>query len=307
MVAALVLAAAPAWSGPRVIDVATEVKTAWLIAEAHVLEVDAPSENRRESPDSLRVRVTNDPQRIFRGHTWLGAELELKIPPDGAIRLFGELTTWVGRKQHLLLVADAKRMVVLGGYPGPTGYRMHAWVDFHAGKWRIECTDPALGGPIAEGEHRGAVVVERSALALVHRDEGRAFWATVAPYLIADASDPESHGVDRLIALLSSGSPKERDYAQATLIEDARLEVLRIRQALETARDPEARRRLPVILDGIRHGSRPIAVALGIPEASRRHVVEEALPLLEGGLRARAERWLARAAPTPQEAPVSPR
>jgi hypothetical protein len=304
MVAALVLAAAPAWPGPRVIDVAKEVRAAWLIAETHVLEVDAPSENRRERPDSLRVRVTNDPQRIFRGHTWLGAELELKIPPDGAIRLFGELLTRVHGKEPLLLVAGEDRMVVLGGYPGPTGYRMHAWVDFHAGEWRIECTDPALGGPIAEGEHRGALLVDRSALALVHRDEGRAFWASVAPYLIADASEPEPRDLDHLIALLSSGSPKERDYAQATLVEDARLEVLRLRRALETARDPEARRRLPVILDGIRRGSRPVAVALGIPEDSRRYVVEEALPVLEGELRASAERWLAR---TPQAtAPVSP-
>lgn len=290
--AALALAAAPLWAETLVIDVARELRDAWLVAEAEVLEVEDPTENRKKHPNAARVRVTRDPQRIFRGHEWLGAELDLKVPPDGAGKCTMQLRPGLGDPQSFLLVAGMDKMLLFGGYVGPTGYRLRAWNDLLGG-WRIECGDAALGAYVAEGEHKGAFLLDRGALARLHRDEGRAFWARVAQYVTAEPAGPEKLQLDRLVALLSSGSARDRDYAQATLLAEAGLHLFYLRRALEAAGDPEARRRLRTILDGF---ERVIAVAQLLPEGSKRYVVEEALPALEGEARARAERWLARQA-----------
>jgi hypothetical protein len=302
LAAALALATVPALADPVVFDVAKEMKEAWLIAEAHILEVDSPSDDRKRNPDEIRVRITADPERIFRGHEWLGAELELKIPPDGAIQCLG-LRIRIDEPEPMLVVADGDRMLVLGGYPAPGGYRMRTWADLHVGGWRLECADPLIGKPVAEGEHRGEILVDRAALARLHREEGRAFWATVAPYLTVDPSEPKARELDDLVEMLSSGSARERDDAQATLVADTRFHVLRLERALELARDPEVRRRLAAVLDRVR-SAHAVAAALSLQERSRRWVVEEALPVLEGEARARAERWLAREAAA---APLNPR
>lgn len=107
---------------------------AWA-AEVQVLQVNAgiPIHNQEQT---ATVRVTDDPERIFRGFELLGDEVTIHLNLGGEISCGEHLRRLAKEGGFVLMVVRGPSEVVLVGEPiddepEPT-YRLQAWYDFNA-------------------------------------------------------------------------------------------------------------------------------------------------------------------------------
>lgn len=124
---------------PVFLNLDAEVGRSALIAEVELLEVKkAEWMGRGAKGGALKVRVTSDAGKVWRGFSHLGKTLELKPPafgPGGATHALGAAMVADNRKRLFVLDKDGKHLLMAGtsrSVGGVPGYRLESWCDYNA-------------------------------------------------------------------------------------------------------------------------------------------------------------------------------
>jgi hypothetical protein len=281
---ALCGSAREAGAKPLVLRVDRVLEAAWLVAEVRILEV-RPASWRRFGPDRglVRVQVTADPRRIYKGFAFLGRTLRLLPSATGPQKCTGDLGVHEGSESTLLLVVGEEHTITLQGERRGESYRLRGWYDLNAcvlvgdgGQSGLRITDPS---------GYAGYDVPRTLLTRRHLRRARTFWARVARFLSGEQPAMGEKELRRCLADLSASSRERRDRAQVRLRTAATLRIADLREAAVLAEDPEARRRLARLLESLDEYALAYDAALRLaagPPDARAHVLREALHVLRG-------------------------
>jgi hypothetical protein len=297
----------PADAGSWTVEVGDTFDGAKLAAEVSVLEVRFATWRGFGHTGRVRVRVTSDPRRIFRGHEFLGRTLDLSPCPLGPQSSTAELGRRVDDREPLFLVADSDGAIWLAGARHGNGYRLRTWSDLDLKAVRLEV--PADLGRTVESGARIDIP-----LAALDRRFGKArqeFWGRVARFLGGEQPDAGPAELDGWIARLAAPAHEQRRRARLWIRRHACLRIAELRKALAAAPDPETGRNLRDILDDLGEFARAHDLAqelAGTPPGTRAAIVREGLPSLDGYARACADAYLRRVNAEGREpAPQAPR
>jgi len=280
------LAPAPALAKPMVVQIEHVLDRAWMVAEVQVDEVEVAGWNGiGPSPGRVRVRVTSDPRRIYKGLAQLGLTLELRPSPAGPQKCTADLNPLAGSGRSILLVVDEQRAIRLQGLPDPEGtrYRMRGWYDRNA--YLLTSSSGRIGEEILDRSGYRGLDVSRRDLADRWRARNRAFWGRVSRYLDAEPPLLGAVRLNRRIRELGAREPSRRAQAAAKLRRLAILNIPALRTAARTAADPEVRLSLRRLLDHLENYAEAHDVAMRLaaaPAPARIHVVREGLYTLHG-------------------------
>lgn len=281
----------PAGAATWFVDVASAFDGAKLAAEVSVLDVRFATWRGFGHTGRVRVRVTSDPSRIFRGHEFLGRTIDLSPCPLGPQSSTAELGRHVDDPAPLFVVADSKGAIWLSGTRRGDGYRLRSWSDAHAVTLQV----PASLGHRAESSER--IDVPRVALDRRYGKARYEFWGRVARFLAGEQPDADPAELDRRIAQLAAREPGQRRRAQLWIRKHAYLRISELRMALATAPDPETGRHLRELLNDLDDFACAYDLAQDLavtPAATRAAVVRAGLPALDGFARACADAYLRR-------------
>jgi len=291
-VAAVLVAAAAAHAKPITVDVGAALAKASLVAEVTVLEVERGAwMGRGGRLGKVRVRVTEDPTRVFAGFDRIGATLELTPAPTGPY-LCAEQLREAGRGGPVLLVVDADGAILLGGTVAGAGYDLQGWCDHNA--CLLSNTEGFAAAP-REGDNGHALPATRAELARRYGDARAAFFARVTRFLDGEPPALTEAALTELLEELAADDRARREHAQRELTARGALSVTALREAARQATDPEVRRLLDATLSQLKEDEVAAAAAAQLakgPAAARRQAVRDGLAALEGESRARAERYL---------------
>lgn len=278
------LLAVPAAAKPILVRVDDAIAAAGIVAEVQVLAVQPA---QRPGGGWIRVRVTDDPRRIFRGARFCGAELTLRPPPSGRVACTRELDLRRRPWDRVLLVVDARHVVRIAAYRVGDDYVLHGWSDHSL--CLMWCSDRQLGHRLGELRFR----VFRPTLRERYAEEEAAFWALVARHAMRTIRPLPVERLKRLIAYLGAADRGRRDLAHRLLLERGAFSIPALREAKAHTADPEQRRRIRAVLEGLADHARAVAVARGLTDPKRKAwIVRAALPRLSGAEREAAERYL---------------
>ncbi|MHC4549353.1 MAG: hypothetical protein ACYTEZ_11315 [Planctomycetota bacterium] len=293
-VGALLLAAGVARAKPVTIHYDRAFDTAWLAAEVEVLAVEVGAWMAWGGPrGNVRIRVTSDPERIYRGLRHLGRTFELRPSGFSAQSCTRELKRYERSEQRVLLVVDTGRTIVLGGEAVGDGYLLRGWCDHNS--CLLRSSDAAFGGEILPRERGDQLSLARSTLIRRYREPRREFCARVTRLLAGERPALSREEVGRWIRDLGARRPERRAAAQRLLRARAHLHVGTLREAARTARDPEVRRRLHHALAGMREQVDAFEVAQRLnrgPLSARLYVAREGVAALNGSALRHAQAYL---------------
>jgi hypothetical protein len=301
------VAPCPAQAFAGAVDVAETLDGAKLAAEVSVLEVRFATWRGFGHTGRVRVRVTSDPRRIFRGHALLGRTLDLSPCPFGPQSSTAELGRHVDDREPLFLVADDNGAIWLAGARHGEGYRLRTWSDLDLKDVHLQVPS-GLGRTVESGAR---IDIPCAALDLRYGKARREFWGRVARFLSEEKPDAGAAELDRWIARLSASDHGQRRRAQLWIRRHACLRITELRLALAGAPDPETARNLREVLDDLADFSRAHDLAeelAGTPPDTRAAIVREGIPSLDGFARACADAYLRRVnAEGRESAPQAPR
>lgn len=219
---------------PVGIQADAQMDEAVWIAEATILE----------ATDRIRVRITSDPERIFRGFSYLGKTVELSPPGWGPESCRADLAAERG---SVLVVASKNGTIPMIGRLIDGSYRLSSWCDYNA--WWIYCTDKSFGRSVKnDGEFMSTIEVTAAEMAKRYPGESGSFLTKRDAFLNGAAPELTADELAALIVRLGDDDPVERDAAMGTLTARARWCIADLRKAAETTRDPEVRQRLRLVL-----------------------------------------------------------
>ena len=265
----------------------------WLAAEVDVLEVEVGAwMTWGGKRGRVKVRVTSDPSRIYRGWAELGRTLELLPPANAAQTCTAGLRRYEGSEQKVLLVVDSNRVIALGGEPVDDRYLLRSWCDNTACLLR-----PAgVGfGEVVQHQRADRLSVTPAVLAQRYEAQRRKFWARVTRFLDKEPPAQTRAAVAGWIRDLSASDPARRERAQNNLRTQAKLHVGTLREAARKERDPEVRRRLLAALASLRNQAGAHEVAERLSNGSFRaqaYVVREGMTRLTGSALTHARAYL---------------
>jgi len=295
LVGACLLAGGVATAKPLVIDVAMAFDHAMLVAEADVVEVEYGAWMAWGGQRGrVRVRVTDDPERIYRGIRHLGSEIDLVPPSEGAQKWTASLRRTEDRERILVVVND-DREIVLAGERFGAGYVVRGWCDYSA--CRLLSSDPEFDGEMIELKGSQEMHPAGAAIAARYEKERRADWARVTLFLAGMPPALTADQVDGLVAELAAPDGGVRARAAHHLATQGHLSVALLRDARRRAEDPDVVRALDGTLamlaefDDAERVARRLA---NTDRAARRYVAEEGIHVLGGPARECANTYLVR-------------
>jgi len=290
--AALLLGAREASAKPIFLVVEAEFEHASLVAEASVLDVEiADWMGRGSRPGRIRVRITSDPRRIYRGFARLGEEMEFSPPAFGPQSCTADLNRQRDSNRTVLLVVHADGAVRMAGEPHRDGYRVRGWCDYNAcilrtGGWFAVAHD-------IKGTSRADV--PRSSIEAMFTRPRRAFWARTTRFLSGERPRVDAATIERHVGFLASRDTARREAAHEVLTAHGALHVPTLLDAAARTRDPEVLRRLHHTLARLEPhvaAHRVARLLEGAPPAARAYVVAEGIAGLGGEAREHAKRHL---------------
>ena len=279
----LVALASTASARPVLIQYDRALDTAWLVAEVEVVKVEFGDwmawGGRR---GYVRIKVTTDPSRIYRGWRHLGRTYEVKPADFGAQTCTATLKRHEGSLNRILLVVDAQRIITLGGEAEGDRYILRGWCDNN--DCRLQAA-AGFGGEVVK-RHRGdRLSIARATLLDRYRTPRREFWARVTRFLDQERPALSRKDVARWIAELEVAQPARRERAHDFLAAHGHLHIGTLRKAVTASDDPEVRRRLTRILSAMQAhvDAYEVATRLGdSPLTARIFVVREGVEVLTG-------------------------
>ena len=178
---------------------------AWLVAEVEVVKVEfAKWMAWGGQRGYVRIKVTTDPSRIYRGWKHLGRTYEIKPADFGAQTCTVTLKRHEGSLNRILLVVDAQRVITLGGETEGDGYLLRGWCDNN--DCRLKAAK-GFGGEVIKRQRDDRLSIARATLLDRYRTPRREFWARVTrfldgaqPFTPAEFSSPDT--VQRVAARL---------------------------------------------------------------------------------------------------------
>lgn len=266
---------------------------AWLVAEVEVVRVEFADwmawGGRR---GYVRIKVTSDPSRIYRGWKHLGRTYEVKPADFGAQTCTVTLKRYEGSLTPILLVVDAERVITLGGEAEGDGYLLRGWCDNN--DCRLRAAD-GFGGEVVQRRRRDRLSIARATLLERYRAPRQEFWARVTRFLDGETPALDRKAVARWIAELEAPQPARRRRAQDYLATHGQLHIRTLREALDASGDPEVRRRLARILSTLQPYAEAYDVATRLrdsPLAAWIFVAREGVEMLTGSALSRARAYL---------------
>jgi hypothetical protein len=267
--------------------------TAWLAAEVEVVKVEFADwmawGGRR---GYVRIKVTTDPSRIYRGWKHLGRTYEIKPADFGAQTCTVTLKRHEGSLNRILLVVDAQRVITLGGEIEGDGYLVRGWCDNN--DCRLKAAK-GFGGEVVKRQRDDRLSIARATLLDRYRTKRREFWARVTRFLDREQPALSRKDVARWIAELDATQPARRRRAHDFLAAHGHLHVGTLREAVAASDDPEVRRRLTRILFALQAYVEAYEVATRLgdsPLTARIFVLREGVEVLTGSALSHARAYL---------------
>jgi len=267
--------------------------TAWLVAEVEVVKVEfAKWMAWGGHRGYVRIKVTTDPSRIYRGWKHLGRTYEIKPADFGAQTCTVTLKRHEGSLNRILLVVDAQRVITLGGEAEGDGYLLRGWCDNN--DCRLQAAD-GFGGEVVKRQRDDRLSIERATLLDRYRKPRREFWARVTRFLDGERPALGRKDVARWIAELDATQPARRQRAHDFLAAHGHLHIGALREAATASDDPEVRRRLTRILFALQAHVEAYEVATRLsdsPLTARIFVLREGVEVLTGSALSHGQAYL---------------
>ncbi|MHC4134911.1 MAG: hypothetical protein ACYS0K_08000 [Planctomycetota bacterium] len=289
----LVVLASTASAKPVTVQYDRAFDNAWLAAEVEVVAVEIGAWMAWGGQRGrVRVKVTSDPSRIYRGWKHVGRTVELRPADFAAQTCTASLKRHEGSLSKVLLVVDAQRVITLGGPAEGDGYLLRGWCDNNDCQLRAAA---GFGGEVVKRQRADRLSIARATLLDRYRTPRREFWARVTRFL--DGERPALNRADlmRWITELAAKEPARRRRAHEFLAARGPLHIGTLREAADGSDDPEVRRRITRILSGMQAHVEAHEVATrlgGSPLAARIFVARDGVEVLTGSALSRARAYL---------------
>jgi len=292
LVTVLGLLCGSALAKPMGVVVDREFDDALLVAEVTVESVTpAAWGGQNGKPGAVRVKVTSDPDRIFRGFEHLGRTMDLVPHSGGAMSATTSLDDFRKKgKAALLFVRRDGTMICCAGeiaVDKQRAYKLHGWCDYNA------CFFHSIDKTFGKGDAKFAEGFTLTAAEMAKRGAAqRTAFVSKAAELLGDP--PALIAADEFAGIVkrfASETFADREAAERDLVTRGRYQIGAIKSAAEKATDTEVRSRLESVLEKL--GDYTVAADFAIhvrklgalPEA--RMLVEGAAHL-DGAAKARA-------------------
>lgn len=289
----LLLLVGTAGAKPITVECDRAFDDAWLAAEVEILKVEIGGWMAWAGQRGLvRVKVTSDPSRIYRGWQYLGRTFDLKPADFAAQTCTANLMRHQGSLGKVLLVVDGQQTIILGGPPEGDGYLLRGWCDNNDCHLRAAA---GFGGEVVKRQRGDRLSIARAALHDRYRTPRRRFWARVTRFLDGEPPALSRAEVMRWIDELTATEPARRQRAHEFLAASGPLHVGTLREAADASDDPEIRRRIARILSGMQVHVEARDVALRLarsPLAARIFVARDGVEVLTGSALRRARAYL---------------
>ncbi|MAG55658.1 MAG: hypothetical protein CMJ83_05135 [Planctomycetes bacterium] len=232
---------------PVFINVDQKLRSAAWVAEVELLEV-RPAEwmGRVGKGGNIKIRVTSDPSRIWRGYDRLGQVVEIKPPGFGPGSCTAELGSALkaGQRKWLFIASDKGDMLYVAGaivdVHDRSMYRLHSWCDYNAALLHGSVGTAVRNLPPWES----AMDVGRFRLGR-HLGKTRATeLAPLASAILDPVAAPALDTLGDLVAKLDADASTDRDAAEAALVALGVRALGPLRAALKITRSPEPKLRL---------------------------------------------------------------
>ncbi len=259
---AAVCLAAGATRGPKPIflDFKREIGNAKIVAEARILDVTGgKGRGMLVAGRVIRVRITENPEKIYRGFAFLGDELKLAGPRWGQGMCGVDLASRVDadEKLTLLLVINDKDQIHIVGEPvtgddGLRGYRVWSYCDFNAAI--IHHGDDALKLKVSQplekrpAEFEGPVCVRIGGMLDLLWKHRREALAPLPRILLDRAHALSERELKQLLFDLGAGDRVRADAAQQRLVRDGADRVPWLQKAMQRNHAESVRGRLREVL-----------------------------------------------------------
>jgi hypothetical protein len=256
---------------------------AWLAAEVEIVDVEVGAwMGFGGQRGRVRVKVTSDPSRIYRGWAHLGRTFDLKPADFAAQTCTASLMRHKGSLSEVLLVVDEQMVITLGGPAEGNGYLLRGWCDNNDCRLRA---DAGFGGEVVQRQRGDRLSMARATLLERYRTPRRRFWARVTRFLDGEAPALSRADVMRRVEELAAKEAERRQRAHEFLAAHGALHVGTLREAADASDDPEVRRRILRILSGLQIHVEAREVATRLERSSlaaRIFVARDAVEVLTG-------------------------
>jgi len=268
------------------VTVDREFDDALLVAEVTVETVAADGMD-----GVIRVKVTANPDRIFRGLEHLGRRMNLAAPAGGETRAADYMDAIRKKGKSVLVFVGSKGELIIGGeevsFDNRRAYKLVGWSDFAFR--RLDAVDKTFGkgeGGIGDTYTLGAdEMTKRGA------EQRTAFFAKTADLLGDPPALIAADEFARLLGQLASAKGEVREAAQRELASRGKYQIAAIKIAAAKATDAEVRSRLESVLE--KSGGWAVAAdfAVHVRELGAVHearMLVEGVAHLDGAAKARA-------------------
>jgi hypothetical protein len=188
---------------------------AWLAAEVEIVDVKVGGWMAWGGQrGSVRVKVTSDPSRIYRGWKHLGRTFELRPADFASQTCTASLMRHKGSLGKVLLVVDEQQVITLGGPVDGDGYLLRGWCDNNDCHLRAAA---GFGAEVIQRQRGDRLSIARATLLDRYRKPRREFWARVTRFLDGEQPAVARAEVMRWIDELSAKEPARRQRAHEYL------------------------------------------------------------------------------------------
>ncbi len=242
------------WARPISICIDKECDDAFLIAEVTIIEVGKPETNANKKSVSglVRVKVTDQPERIYKGFGLLGQTLDLKSWEGGASVSYTEFEANRVSKSSVLIVVRANKEIILLGLPVPaeaTTYVLHGWYDWNAVMYFVSDKGKEFGHTTGKEKFdpEGRWCISAREFTTRYPNEGGEFHVLTSLFLAEVPVTLTTEETKKWIAQLDSDDTDIRTKAETELTQKAAFQVATLVEASKTA-SLEVKARIETVL-----------------------------------------------------------
>lgn len=227
------------WARPLSLCIDKECDEAILIAEVTIVEVGKSDPAKRTQVVSVRVKVTDQPERIFKGFDTLGQTLEFKTCANGPSSLT-EFEANRDSKSSVLIVVRANNEIILLGQPVPADaatYVLHSWYDWNAVIYSVSDKGKDFGHSTGKEkfDFEGLWCISAKEFTTRYPNEGGEFHVLTSLFLTEVPVKLSEEDTKKWIARLDADDTDIRVKAEAELIQNARFQIRTLVDATQTA------------------------------------------------------------------------
>ena len=227
---------------PRSMAVDTTFDQCGWAAEVTIIDVG----------DTIRVRVTEDANTIYRGYQLMGRVVEVQPIAGGDATCQSDLLQFAGKRTKLLMVTNQEGQVQLVGAPQTVddvdGYHLRTWFDYNA-TW-FYANDKEFGRAVGDS-FDGVYAVTRQQVAARFRDERERLTLAIASILVRPRVELPENDLQQIIVQLGDDEFYVREAAQRRLLSLDISAVEFLKQQAEATDDLEISNRLRQIVRAI--------------------------------------------------------